>query len=262
MMPNKISVISGGFDPIHSGHLQYIREAASLGDKLFILLNSDSWLRLKKGQEFMSFSERKVILESLKGVDEVFDFQDDDLGSCKKGLEKIKDMYPDDEIIFCNGGDRVEGNIPELSVKNIKFKFNVGGCDKKNSSSEILNNWKYSTENRVWGKFYNLLVNKHIKVKELVIHPHKGMSFQRHFHRHEFWLISHGKCIINLAKENPKKIFSKTMSKFDHFILPIESWHQITNPFDQPCRIIEIQFGAKVEEQDIERLFYYEENSI
>ena len=119
----KISVISGGFDPIHSGHISYIKSATEHGDYLIIALNSDNWLRKKKGKEFMPFSERKSVLESISGVDSVIDFQDDDLGSCINALEKIKSEYPNDEIIFCNGGDRGKENIPEMTVKGINFRF-------------------------------------------------------------------------------------------------------------------------------------------
>ena len=81
----KIIVVSGGFDPIHSGHIAYFKAARSYGDKLIIALNSDAWLEKKKGKAFMPFNERKIIIENLTFVDEVIDFEDDDLGSCIKG---------------------------------------------------------------------------------------------------------------------------------------------------------------------------------
>ena len=84
----------------------------------------------------MSFDERKEILENLKAVNEVISFDDSD-GSCCGALEQIKLSYPEDQIIFCNGGDRDKTNIPEMIVKNIEFEFGVGGDDKKNSSSWI-----------------------------------------------------------------------------------------------------------------------------
>ena len=99
----KIIVISGGFDPVHSGHISYIKSAEKLGDKLVIALNSDSWLKNKKGKFFMPFSERKKILENINGVNEVINFKDDEQGSAIYALEKIKTIYPNDEIIFANG---------------------------------------------------------------------------------------------------------------------------------------------------------------
>ena len=110
----KVAVASGGFDPIHSGHIAYLNAASNYGDILIVALNSDAWLSNKKGQPFMNFSERKIILENLSCVDEVMDFEDDELGSCVDALKKIKNKYPKDEIIFCNGGDRTDENIPEI----------------------------------------------------------------------------------------------------------------------------------------------------
>jgi len=175
----KISVISGGFDPIHSGHIKYIKAAKEEGDLLAICLNSDHWLQKKKGKSFLPFEERKLILESMKYVDIVIDFEDDELGSCINGLEKLKATYPDHKIIFCNGGDRNSTNIPEMNVKDIEFKFSVGGSTKLNSSSWILKKWKYDFEERVWGSFYNLYEDpiSGIKVKELIVAPNQGMSF-------------------------------------------------------------------------------------
>ena len=100
--PKKISVVSGGFDPIHSGHINYIKAAIEIGDYLIVALNSDDWLRNKKGKEFMPFNERKNILENIVGVDEVISFNDDENGSCSNALESIKKKYPESKIIFCS----------------------------------------------------------------------------------------------------------------------------------------------------------------
>ena len=142
----KIIIVSGGFDPLHSGHIAYFKSAKELGDKLIIALNSDEWLIDKKGKFFMPFLERKAIVENLSCVDLVIDFEDDEIGSATNALIKIKGMYPDDELIFANGGDRNKENIPEMSVDNINFVFSVGGDDKKNSSSWILKNFQYYHE--------------------------------------------------------------------------------------------------------------------
>ena len=137
----KIIVVSGGFDPIHSGHISYLSEARKKGDKLIVALNSDEWLIKKKGKEFMSFEERKIILDNIKSVNQVISFKDDHLGSCINALKSVKKMYPNDEIFFANGGDRDKENIPEMSEEGIKFLFGIGGNYKKNSSSSILENW-------------------------------------------------------------------------------------------------------------------------
>jgi len=256
----KISVVSGGFDPLHSGHISYINSAKKFGDYLIIALNSDEWLRQKKGKEFMPFEERKSILENIKNVDEVLDFEDDDLGSCIKALEKIKLKFPNDEIIFCNGGDRGKENIPEMSVSGITFEFGVGGDDKKNSSSWILKNWKYDKERRVWGEFFNLFEDDQVKVKELIIEPKKGMSLQKHHKRSEIWLVSQGKCLVNHSKISPEEIKEITLDKHNSLHVELGDWHQITNPFDEICKVIEIQYGKETIEEDIERHSYYKED--
>ena len=253
----KIIVVSGGFDPIHSGHIEYFKHARELGDKLVVALNSDEWLINKKGKFFMPFEERKAIIKHLSFVDSVISFKDDNEGSAVNALLKVKEIYPNDQIAFANGGDRNQDNIPEMSVEGIEFLFSVGGDNKKNSSSWILKNWQYPKEDRVWGSFYDLFQDNQVKVKELIVNPMSGMSFQRHFKRSEIWLVSEGKCIVNYSKDDPDAKKNIQLREFDHFIVNVGSWHQITNPFEVRCKIIEIQFGEETEEEDIERLYYY-----
>ena len=255
----KIIIVSGGFDPLHSGHIAYFKSAKDLGDKLIVALNSDAWLVNKKGKFFMPFLERKAIVENLACVDLVVDFEDDELGSATNALIKVKEMYPDDQIIFANGGDRNKENIPEMSVDNISFEFSVGGDDKKNSSSWILKNWQYYHEKRLWGSFYNLFEEDQVKVKELVVAPGKGMSFQKHFKRSEIWMVSKGSCIVNYSKDDPDNKQNIKLNKFDHYLVPVGEWHQITNPFKETCHLIEIQYGDECVEEDIERTEYYQE---
>jgi cytidyltransferase-like protein len=255
----KIIIVSGGFDPLHSGHIAYFKSSKDLGDKLIVALNSDAWLVNKKGKFFMPFLERKAIVENLACVDLVVDFEDDELGSATNALIKVKEMYPDDQIIFANGGDRNKENIPEMSVDNISFQFSVGGDDKKNSSSWILKNWQYYHEKRLWGSFYNLFEEDQVKVKELVVAPGKGMSFQKHFKRSEIWMVSKGSCIVNYSKDDPDNKQNIKLNKFDHYLVPVGEWHQITNPFKETCHLIEIQYGEECIEEDIERTEYYQE---
>ena len=253
----KIVVVSGGFDPLHSGHIAYFKSAREYGDKLIVALNSDNWLISKKKKFFLPYEERKIILENLSMVDEVVAFDDDMEGSCINALVSIKQKYNNAEIIFCNGGDRTNKNIPEMDLEGIKFEFGVGGNKKKNSSSWILKDWKYEKETRKWGHFYNLFYTLEIKVKELIIEPKKGMSFQKHAKRNEIWLVSKGSCLVNHSCSSAESKTEITLKKFDHFVVRIGEWHQIINPNQEECRIIEIQYGEKVIESDIERLYYY-----
>ena len=252
----KLSIVSGGFDPLHSGHIAYLEAAANLGDELWVCLNSDAWLTEKKGKPFMPFEERKAVLQALNCVTAVIDFEDHD-GSCINGIEKIKALNPNTTITFCNGGDRTIQNIPERDIENIEFAFGVGGVNKKNSSSIILENWRSPSETRTWGKYSILFNNNNIKVKELVIDSKNGMSFQRHFKRHEIWFIHRGKCEVHVQASNSSNSYSKVLKYGDLLTINIGDWHQITNPFLEECKIIEIQYGSKVIEEDIERQFFY-----
>ena len=254
----KISVVSGGFDPIHSGHISYLRSAKDISDYLIVALNSDDWLIKKKKKVFMPIEERKNILMNIEYVDEVITFEDDNLGSCVNALEEIKNKYPNEKIIFCNGGDRNKDNIPEMMVSDIEFKFGIGGKDKINSSSWILKNWKFDNEERIWGNFYNFYDSKEVKVKELIVKSKKGMSFQKHNFRNEIWLVIKGSCEIIYADKDPKHKKKAILNKFDKFFIEEGQWHQITNPFGVDCHLIEIQYGDSVVEDDIERLSLYE----
>src|SRR6056300_514128 len=133
-MSIKIAVVSGGFDPLHSGHINLLESAAAYGDKLVVLLNSDEWLTRKKGRPFLPFDERATIIERLNMVSNVYSVDDKD-NSVTKGLIQIKEAFGhDNDYVFCNGGDRGKDNIPEMQVDGYEFKFSVGGDFKANSS--------------------------------------------------------------------------------------------------------------------------------
>lgn len=133
-----IVMISGGFDPIHIGHVRYMKESKKLGDKLVVVINNDNWLRKKKGKEFMPEVDRKEIIEAISFVDKVI---------ISSHVKNTKDMSVCEEIkkvkpnIFANGGDRFAENIPEFKLCNdlgIKMVFNVGRGGKVRSSSDLL----------------------------------------------------------------------------------------------------------------------------
>ena len=141
-----VVLVTGGFDPLHSGHLAYFKAAKKLGDKLIVGINSDSWLERKKGKNFLPLSERYEIVSALKYVDNCILFNDED-DTAIEAIRNVIMLYPFDRIIFANGGDRVEGNTPEEDAKlfpekEIIFQYGVGGLDKKNSSSWILQKWE------------------------------------------------------------------------------------------------------------------------
>jgi len=136
-MPNEriVVAVSGGFDPIHIGHVRMIREAAALGDELVVILNNDNWLRKKKGYAFMREQERKEIIESIQGVARVVLTSHapdcEDMSVC----ETLREIRPH---VFANGGDRKPGNVPEDAVceeLGIKMEYGVGRGGKVQSSS-------------------------------------------------------------------------------------------------------------------------------
>lgn len=141
----KLVLITGGFDPLHSGHIEYINAAKQLGDYLFVGLNSDDWLTRKKGKPFMNWHERHIILSNIRNVDDVFAFDDND-NTAIDAIRTIRENNPDQTIIFANGGDRTKENIPEMTcgLEDIDFVFGIGGHEKKNSSSWILKKWNES----------------------------------------------------------------------------------------------------------------------
>ena len=253
-----IAVVSGGFDPVHSGHINLFRSAYELFDrKIVVLLNSDDWLTRKKGKPFLPAEERKVILEAMSMVDRVILFDDSD-NSCCDGLERVKELYPEDTVVFCNGGDRTKENIPEMQVAGIDFKFGIGGENKSNSSSWILRDAIAThTEDRVWGKFVDLYTTTGCKVKELVIKPGAGISFQRHFNRSEIWYVRSGEGFVKYSISNPNKTDTVKLFKDDIFVVQKEMWHQLYNESNEDLIIVEIQYGTETNEQDIERLYYY-----
>ncbi|MBQ8251051.1 MAG: adenylyltransferase/cytidyltransferase family protein [Alphaproteobacteria bacterium] len=137
-------IVSGGFDPLHEGHIEMIKSAAENSDGVILLLNSDEWLCRKKGKNFMSFKTRQAICGYLKNVIDVIAFDDAD-NSASDGIRKAREKYPNDVLVFANGGDRTKENIPEGVVCDelgVLLAFGVGGENKANSSSWILADWK------------------------------------------------------------------------------------------------------------------------
>lgn len=251
----KIVLVTGGFDPIHSGHISYFKAARTLGDMLIVGLNSDEWLERKKGRAFMPWNERLCIINNLSMVDEVYTFDDSD-GSAKQFIHQVRAHYPTADLIFANGGDRTDKNIPEMDIKdsNIKFAFGIGGFNKANSSSWILQDWKSPKTERPWGYYRVLHENsKEVKLKELTVDPGKSLSMQRHKDRAEHWFVSEGTATVYTVNRSTDTELLGEYKKFDHIHIRKTEWHQLCNETEQPLKIIEIQYGDQCVEEDIER---------
>ena len=251
---SKIAIVSGGFDPVHSGHINLMLSAKELGDELIVLLNSDKWLENKKGKPFMNFFERKMILENLWFVDKVLEFDDSD-GSAVQAIANCKELFPDSQIIFANGGDRTNKNIPEMVFDDVIYKFGVGGKNKKNSSSWILKDWAQPVTRRPWGTYRVIWDTEHMKVKELYVEPGKRLSMQKHKFRKEFWMVAEGIATVR-GRENTEHDWDREHEYGPHNYLHIDEhqWHQLINDSADPLKIIEIQYGEKCIEKDIERI--------
>ena len=142
MFFEKVSLVTGGFDPIHSGHIRYFERAKDLSNYLVVGLNGDPWLKRKKGQYFQSWTERADIIRHLNMVDAVISWDDSDDSACG-AIAKCLEIS--EKVIFCNGGDRIKSNTPEIQGygddPRVEFKFSIRGENKMNSSSWILHGY-------------------------------------------------------------------------------------------------------------------------
>ena len=254
----KIVVATGGFDPLHGGHINYLKEARKLGDQLIVGVNSDEWLERKKGKSFMSLKERSLIIESLSFVDHVIDFDDHD-NTAIDAIHKVKKYNGVNcEIVFVNGGDRDEYNIPEYEYyKNddyIEFEFGVGG-DKTNASSKLLKEWKDDVTMREWGNYKVLYQteNLNVKVKELEVEPGQRLSMQKHEKRSEHWFISEGQATVYTINNSTDVELRGRYNVYDNLHIGVGEWHMLANETGNPLRIVEIQYGESCQESDIKR---------
>jgi len=249
-MSETIVIVTGGFDPLHSGHIVYFEDAKKLGDKLIVGVNSDEWLVNKKGRPFMPLSERIEIIKNLTVVDEIVTFNDQDK-SASGAIRAVLKKYPNNKILFANGGDRTSGNTLEMDAfknqTNVEFVFGVGGDFKKNSSSWILEEWKSPTEERPWGSFKILDEKKEYKIKELTVNSGASLSLQSHKKREETWVILEGEAVVTINEVTFTKLKNETIH------IPQGAKHRLENNHDSTLKIIEIQTGTYFGEDDIIR---------
>jgi len=251
-----VVIVSGGFDPLHSGHLDYFKAAKTFGDKLVVGVNSDQWLERKKGKNFLPIEERMALIKELKVVDMTTTFDDSD----DSAFNLINDMlieYPNNKIVFANGGDRQYNNIPEMirfsDEKRIAFVFGVGGDLKKNSSSKILKEYYKPEVIRPWGNFTILSEKSGYLVKELLVNPGSAMSMQRHKYRSEHWVIVEGQINVNTLNVSSDFALDCVLKTGQSTYIEKNQWHQIENLGSIPAKIIETWIGNVLDEDDITR---------
>lgn len=241
-------IVSGGFDPVHSGHIALFEEAAKYGD-VIVLLNTDRWLSLKKGKPFLYYEERKKIIESLKYISEVRVALDHDSTVVTSLRELLLEFKPN-QLIFANGGDRNIDTTPEENFcwqNGIRTIYGCGGKDKKNSSSSLLSSYLDKNYSRDWGTWTVFRNYDKVRLKELVVQPGMYLSNQRHFMRSELWFIAEGKGQVFINGT------LRELNQFDIITIDKGNWHQLRNNSDKVLKVIEVQFGEKCDETDIER---------
>ena len=255
---SKVVLVTGGFDPLHSGHIAYFKAARELGDHLIVGVNSDAWLERKKGKAFMPLEERAAIIKELECVDEVIGFNDDDDTACAAIYTVLATKGSSWKVVFANGGDRTNKNTLEYKLygnhQDVSFAFGVGGKNKANSSSWILDEWKTQKTERDWG-YWRVLDDKPekgYKVKELVIYPGKSLSDQKHFKRSEDWTILEGAVDMQTEWNGNSHSVILTPESVTYNI-GAEVWHKPSNSGTINAHILEVQRGSECIEEDIER---------
>lgn len=258
-----VTLITGGFDPLHSGHIDYINSASEASNSLVVGINSNEWLQRKKGHYFLPWSERAAVISNLKNVDYVIDFDDSD-GSAIDAINKC--LKTADKVIFANGGDRGKDNTPELEAfhenDRVEFRYSIGGSNKKNSSSWVIETFLenyLSTKFQLnlkslqliaapWGNHLSIIDSNGYKLKQLNVEPGGILSLQKHQHRSEHWIIVQGNATVEVDEKK------KTYFPGEYVFIPLQSVHRLSNDGTNPLVVIEVQCGEILEESDIERL--------
>jgi cytidyltransferase-like protein len=252
-----IVIVSGGFDPVHKGHMALFNAAAKHG-KVHVLLNSDDWLTRKKGAPLLSFQTREEVLRNMASVHVIHSVDDRD-ETVLSGLLELRKKYPNTKIFFANGGDRRIDSVPEMWLckdLEIHLLWNVGG-DKIDSSSKLLNQYMdsaHSTKNithRNWGDYEIIGSGEGWLAKILTIEPGKSISLQKHTHRSEEWLILKG---YGCYTGNEQDCYTIRVYPGLKISIPKLTWHWVKNTEKiMSLQILEAWFGEKLEESDIER---------
>jgi len=236
-------VVSGGFDPIHIGHLRMIQEASKLYSNLIVIVNSDKFLLEKKGYAFMPIEER---IEILKGFSEVYrtvESIDDDRTVCKT----LEWLAQEENIkCFANGGDRKnKADIPESEIckkHGIVMEFNVGG-GKIQSSSGLVS----GEIDKPWGSYKTFEKGEGYLLKRMIVLPDETLSLQSHKHRSEYWFVAEGSATVECDG------VITTVEKHESFFIPLGSKHRVSNLSKEILKVIEVQIGDILSEEDITR---------
>jgi cytidyltransferase-like protein len=245
------ALVSGGFDPVHVGHLRMFKDAQLLSNNVVILLNNDEWLIKKKGKPFMNQNQRKEILDEFKGIFEVI-IQTSSEKSSNSAIEEFVRNNPNKSICYCNGGDR--SNVKDIRETDIckklgvDLEFGVGGKEKIESSSQLSRNYLGNIEKRPWGSYHIIAKNKGYQIKEIKVNKGSKLSLQKHMDRSEFWQVVKGESKITIKKQE------HFLKENEHIYIPKNTIHRIENTGREELIFIEIQLGENLNEEDIIRI--------
>ncbi len=251
--PERWVAVSGGFDPLHIGHVRMFKKAKALGERLVVIVNNDHWLRKKKGFAFMPQKERVELIRSLPFVDKVIltdHIKGDDDMSVKRTLRKVKPH------IFANGGDRKKiSDIPEADTCKqlaIKMVFNIGEGGKIQSSSWMIQNASrpIKRSERPWGEYYGWDQGKGWNLKTIYIKPGKRLSLQYHHHRMECWLLVSGDATATLH-DTEGNIQTLALKKGTTYCVEKKQVHRLESK--KGGIVVEVAYG-NFDENDIVRL--------
>ena len=244
------ALVSGGFDPVHVGHLRMFQDAKNLSDKVVLLLNNDEWLIKKKGKPFMNENQRKEILDGFTSIAEVI-IQTSSEKSSSRAIEEFVKNNPDKSICYCNGGDRSNiENIREATIckkLRVNLEFGVGGEEKVESSSQLTKNYLGNVEEKPWGNYHIIAKNTGYQIKEIKVTQGSKLSLQKHKSRSEFWQIVKGDSKITIEHQE------YYLKEKEHIYIPKDTVHRIENIGKEELIFIEIQLGEILKEEDIIR---------
>jgi cytidyltransferase-like protein len=258
-------LLTGGFDPLHEGHLDAIDAGAKLG-RLIIGLNSDAWLEKKRGR-YLPYATREAVLRHVVGVDSVVPVEDDADGTAALCIHAVE---PD---VFINGGDRADASdLPEAELEAMRLV----GCEpvfldqpKRNSSSRLMRlavdatiardygkiplQLRREPNLRSWGFYIVLGEGPGWKAKLLAIKPNASTSKQRHKHRVErMYCVRGSGFVMQEGFDGKRQHLFSTRPEQEAVFIPQHGWHQLFAG-DQGMNIVEIQLGSNCDEEDIER---------
>ncbi len=253
-------MVSGGFDPIHIGHVRMFEAAHKLGDKLVVVINNDNWLESKKGHVFMQEKERAEIIASFPFVDKVVLTSHKENDPDRSVVRELARLKPD---IFANGGDRDTKDAknknsslnPEqeyCKANGIKMAYGVGRGGKVQSSSWMIRDASrnFVRSVRPWGEFYGWDAGEGWKLKTIYIKPGKRLSLQYHHHRREHWMLVQGDATATIHDKagKPERI---SMKKGEALYVDVEAVHRLESK--KGGIVVEIALG-KFDENDIIRI--------